>query len=72
MEIKKVHLESLIKILINLYNKGVDYIDISRLKEEDDNVAVGISFTEEYMTSEARKMNDKPKGISEDDINQLL
>jgi hypothetical protein len=69
MKIKKVHLNSFIQVLINLYNKGVDYVDISKLKEDDGGSAVGISFVQEYMSDEVK---NSPIVLTEDIINQLL
>jgi hypothetical protein len=69
MKIKKVHLNSFIQVLINLYNKGVDYVDISKLKEDDGGSAVGISFVQEYMSDEVK---NSPIVLTQDIINQLL
>lgn len=78
--IKKVHLNTFIEILLSLYNKGVDYIDITKMSsEEDKQDGVGISFTKEYMNKnmsdnfeEIEEMIDENMNLTDDDINDLL
>lgn len=71
--VKKVDLEGLLLILTDLWNKGVDYIDISA-NEEGDRLA--IYFTEDYLSDEAIEElnNEEEEGtdISDLDINQLI
>ena len=79
--IRKIPLDRLIQTLVDLYNSGVDYVDLMGMQgEEFDQMA--ITFTKEYM-SEAGKENFKdvpeediePTDISQlsaDDINQML
>jgi hypothetical protein len=78
MRIRKIHLQTFLDVLADLYDKGVDYIDIiGTLDEEQD--FVSISFSKEYM-SEEHSSNfenvDFPEQIktnlSDDDINQLI
>jgi len=83
MKLQKVPLAKLITILINLFQNGVEYIDIIGIKDEDDDY-VGITFIQEYMTEETRKTYDdlmeKSEFFSkinvnpsdEDDLNQLI
>ncbi len=79
--IKKVPLKSLISLLVGLYNKGIDFVDIiGNPDEEQDKLA--ISFTDDYMSDEAKKEfkeNLPPEvtlsttgKLSDNDINQLL
>lgn len=49
--IKKVHLDSFIEILIDLYDKGVDYVDIIGVNNEMQD-SIGISFSKDYMNKE--------------------
>ena len=52
LKIEKIPLQEMIDLLIALYNKGVDYIDIVGVKGNiQDQMA--IAFTKEYMTEEA-------------------
>lgn len=86
--IKKIHLDSLIDILVDLYDKGVDYVDIIGVNNKIQD-SIGISFSKEYMNIELRENFDdintsKEKDIdvdrkakiniklSDDDLNQLL
>lgn len=83
--IKKVHLDSFIEILIDLYDKGVDYVDIIGVNNEVQD-SIGISFSKDYMNSEHTENFDKINvpvktetiekkiniNLSDDDLNQLL
>jgi len=48
--IKKVPLDEIIDVFMDLYNKGVDFIDI--IASEKDN-RISVIFTEEYINQEA-------------------
>lgn len=67
LQINKVHLDSLINLLVNLYEQGADYIDIVAMKENGKDI-LQVNMREEYMIEEARE--EKP--LSEDDINKLI
>lgn len=83
MKLQKVPLAKLITILLNLFQNGVEYIDIIGIKDEDDDY-VGITFIKEYMTQESRDRYDELIDNSEhfskinvnptdnDDLNQLI
>lgn len=81
-KIRKVYLDTFINILMDLYDKGVDYIDIIGSTDDTQDV-VKISFSKEYMNKEmlenfeklpsSVKKEDKINlNLSDDDINQLL
>lgn len=88
IKIRKVQLGTFIDILADLYDSGVDYIDIiGTLDDKQD--SIGISFCKEYMAEdhidnfdnisvEFTKEEDNDVKIdinikfSDDDINQLL
>lgn len=81
VKIQKVQLDRLIDTLVELYNKGVDYIDISGIPgREFDKMA--IVFTKEYMTEQGIKnfegldedvdLEIKPHKLTDDDLNILL
>lgn len=81
LTIKKIPLDGFIDILMDLYNKGVDYIDITGVTNEHmDKMA--ISFSPEYMMEGSEEnfdntpsldikdlMNEK---LSEEDLDQLI
>lgn len=84
--IKKVSLDEIIDVFVDLYNKGVDYVDISSTDEEG---KLSVIFTKEYMCKEMQDSDDfqrlhnsisniddieeEPDSkFSEDDINDLI
>jgi hypothetical protein len=82
--VKKVHLDTFIHLLVELYNRGVEFVDIYQMPAESGNDVVGISFTEEYMNENMKnnfkdlsemadeKEDDDNKPITDDDLNQLI
>lgn len=74
MHIKKIHLDNFIEILVDLYNKGVDYIDITGApddNQESDQDRMAVSFTKDYMMEGAEE-NFKDVPIKGMDISELL
>lgn len=79
--LKKLPLDRLINVLVELYNKGVDYIDITGVPDEEQD-RVAISFSKDYMTEEGRKnFEDAPVDLTDeffdtkltdDDLNDLI
>lgn len=83
ISIRKIPIQSLINVLIELYNRGVDYVDIVGAQgEEQDTMA--ITFTKDYMSEEGKEnfkdieedeeidlgnLNDK---LSDEDLNALI
>jgi hypothetical protein len=81
--IKKVPLDEIIDVFMDLYNKGVDFIDI--VASEKDN-RISVIFTEEYVNQEAIDNfeldddNDEIKSgeinittkLTDEDFNQLI
>ena len=59
--IKKIPLDELIDVLIDLYEKGIDYIDIMGSRGENKD-KIGIGFCKEYMSEESDEF------FSEDDV----
>lgn len=85
--IKKIPLNELIDILSDLYNRGVDFIDILAPEESSEEDRMTIKFTKEYMSPDAEleegeALNDDeedvlditiiPTKLSDEDLNQLL
>jgi hypothetical protein len=81
VSIKKIPLDNFIDILMDLYNKGVDYIDITGVTD-DESDKMAISFTSEYMMEGAEEeFKDMPqldmkdllnKKLSQEDLDQLI
>ena len=83
--IKKVPLDEIIDVFMDLYNKGVDFIDL--IATEKDN-RISVIFTEEYINQEAIDNfelyddddNDEMKSgeinittkLTDEDFNQLI
>jgi hypothetical protein len=83
VKLRKIHLDTLMKLLVELYDKGVDYVDIiGTLDKVQD--SIGISFCSEYMNDGMRENFDKisvkrieeeeetGSPLNEDDLNQLI
>lgn len=82
MRIRKVPLEMFLDVLTDLYNKGVDYVDIIGILDDKQD-SIGISFSKDYMNEELQENFDKiPVSVkkddqinitlSDEDLNQLL
>jgi hypothetical protein len=68
VSIQKIPLDNLIDILVDLYNHGVDYIDIIGTMGEDRDY-MAVSFCKEYMSEEAAdSFDDVSNVITEEDI----
>jgi hypothetical protein len=83
--IKKISLNEIIDVFVDLYNKGVDYVDLVNVDEEEGKLSV--IFTKEYMCKEMQESddfeliqdgiedidyNEEDSKFSEDDINDLI
>lgn len=80
--IKKIPLDTLIDVLVDLFDKGVDFIDILGAQGEDKDY-MAISFSKEYMCEESKeefivgesiitKEDITNYKLSEEDINDLI
>ena len=60
VRIRKIPLGNFLDALLELYNEGLDYIDIIGT-EDDVQDTIGLMFTEEYMSEEMKKryLNDE-------------
>jgi hypothetical protein len=77
VRLKKIPLGVFINALMDIYNSGLDYVDIvGKNGEEQD--TIGIAFSEEYMSKDSEASFDELKeklddiDLSDDDLNQLL
>ena len=83
LTIKKVPLQNFIVVLVELYNRGVDFVDlIGTTGERQDYMAV--TFTREYMSKEGieyfNEIDEEEKEIkitdignlSDEDLNQMI
>lgn len=79
VKIEKIPLDRLIDTLVDLYNKGIDYIDVVGVpgKEFD---RMGIAFTRDYMTDQGKEnfegldldLEIKTTKLTDDDLNELI
>lgn len=74
VKIKKVPLEELIDTLVDLYNKGIDYVDIVPDPEKN---RLSLIFSADYLSEEAKDeweviIDDVDKKLSDEDLNQLI
>lgn len=80
VKLRKIHLDTLMKVLVELYDKGVDYIDVIGTVDKVQDT-IGISFCEEYMSKDMKENFDRIISDDEDvdstftddnDLNQLI
>jgi hypothetical protein len=80
VRLKKIPLGVFIQALMDVYNGGVDFIDIIGTPGEEQDT-IGIAFTDEYMskeedetpeTEETKEEEIKNIKLSDEDLNQLL
>lgn len=79
VKIEKIPLDRLIDTLVELYNKGIDYIDIAGVHGTDYD-SMAIAFNKDYMTEQGKKnfaeldeeIEIKPNKLTDDDINYLI
>lgn len=79
VKIEKIPLDRLIDTLVELYNKGIDYIDIAGVPGTDYD-SMAIAFNRDYMTEQGKKnfaeldeeIEIKPNKLTDDDINYLI
>lgn len=81
IRIRKIHLQSLIQTLSEIWDRGVDFVDIHGVIEDGQDT-IGISFCKSYMDEEFAEefdnfgeeqisSNIKVK-LSDEDLNQLI
>jgi len=78
VRLMKIPLEVFIQALKDVYDMGIDYVDLIGVPGEEQDT-IGIAFSEEYMNNEGdeetfEELKEKINNIklSDDDLNQLL
>jgi hypothetical protein len=80
VKLRKIHLDTLMKLLAELYDKGVDYVDIIGTVDKVQD-SIGISFCSEYMNEDmkenfdnisASKIEEASSSLDDQDLNQLI
>jgi hypothetical protein len=69
--LQKIPIKNLMEILSELYNDGADYVDISGMPDEDQDV-ISIFVREEYMNQDEEYDEEYNGDLSDDDLNQLI
>jgi 3-dehydroquinate dehydratase len=72
--LQKIPIKNLMEILSELYNEGADYVDISGMPDEDQDV-ISIFVREEYMNEDdddEEYDEGRNSDLSDDDLNQLI
>lgn len=80
VRLKKIPLGVFIQALMDIYNTGVDYVDIIGVPGEEQDT-IGIAFCDEYLSKEEEETEEdiedlkeqiKNINLSDEDLNQLL
>jgi hypothetical protein len=79
VKIEKIPLNTLIDTLVDLYNKGIDYVDIVGVPGVEFD-RMGIAFTRDYMTEQGKEnfegldidLEIKISKLTDDDLNELI
>jgi len=66
--LKKVDINELMDIMSELWERGVDYVDII-IKPEDNTIS--LMFTEDYLSDEAKEGLDDVEEIEDDEIEDM-
>jgi len=77
--LRKIPLEIFIDVLMDIYEQGVDFVDIVGTNDEIQDT-IGVMFTKEYVSEEAKQFFDEdeePKNIDvnlsdDNDLNQII
>ena len=77
--LRKIPLEIFIDVLMDIYVQGVDFVDIIGTNDEIQDT-IGVMFTKEYVSEEAKQFFDEdeePKNIDvnlldANDLNQII
>lgn len=77
MKIIKLPLFNFIEMLNDLYEQGVDYIDMLNSEVEGEENVIEISIEEDYMMKEDGQEDDDTEGVArtrfiDNDINDLI
>lgn len=76
VRLKKIPLFIFLEALTDIYNRGVDYVDIIGVPGEEQD-SIGISVKEEYFSNSEDEERDEdiklPKDfLSDEDLNQII
>ena len=77
--LKKIDLDTLLKVLVGLYNSGVDYVDISGINQEEQDI-IKVTVRDDYFqepSNDYEQYEEEPTintntKLSDEDLNQLI
>jgi hypothetical protein len=70
MKAEKIHLKTFISTLVDLYNRGVDYIDLQKQENEEGDSSLVIYFSKEYMNDDIVDGRNN-SSMKDDDLKDL-
>lgn len=59
MKVEKVHLETLMKALMLMYNQGIDYVDIEHKDDANGEPSIFLSYKDEYLSEDNAEEEDR-------------
>lgn len=68
LRLKKIPLKPFLEALTDIYNRGVDYVDIIGTSGDEQD-SIGIAIKEEYFSEPEE---EEEKDLSDEDLNQLI
>ena len=79
VKIERIPLNTLIDTLVDLYNKGIDYVDIVGVPGIEFD-RMGIAFTKDYMTDQGKEnfgeldldLEILSSKLTDEDLNELI
>lgn len=79
VKIERIPLDRLIDTLVDLYNKGIDYIDVVGVPGVEFD-RMGIAFTKDYMTDQGKEnfgeldldLEITSSKLTDEDLNELI
>ena len=79
VKIERIPLDRLIDTLVDLYNKGIDYVDVVGVPGVEFD-RMGIAFTKDYMTDNGREnfgemhidLEITSSKLTDEDLNELI
>jgi hypothetical protein len=77
--LKKIDLDTLLQVLVGLYNSGVDYVDISGINNEEQDV-IKVTVRDDYFQEPSAEYTEDIEEpitntntkLSDEDLNQLI
>lgn len=73
IRLKKIPLRVFLEALTDIYNRGVDYVDIIGVPGEEQD-SIGIAVTKDYYSPDIEFEDDDEglRDITDEDLNQLI